>query len=321
MIRVLWLPLLLTLLPARPVQDPDLRSEAVQLMEMAHKASISPDPPNYEQTVTFRVLDGSSTQEGTFTRVEVQGTGRRVEIHFGDFHATNVQTSGQLATNRNREVAPPEVITLRRILPIFMVRFDQEDVIRGVTTRQVSGQSLRCISFDTTAGNKTDHNELCVDPVNGTLVTEKLGDEYIENGEFFRFGDALLPGKIRYSFAGTPKLEIFQRMSLLTDSSANVLAAPPDAKILRVCKTWRRPIGESMPQPAPGTGNVDFDVVVRGLVGVDGKIHEAVVQTSPRPDANAEALNLVESWTFTPAMCEGHPNVVQVSLVLHFHRR
>jgi TonB family protein len=160
-----------------------------------------------------------------------------------------------------------------------------------------------------------------VDPANGTLVFEKLGDELIENSDFFPFAGALIPAKISYSYSGVPKLEILQTMTVLTDATADVLAAPPNAQIRQLCTTYRRPLGQSMPQPKPGNGGGESDVVVRGLIGTDGRVHDAVVQSSERPDLNAEALSLIAQWVFTPGMCNGSPNQNEASFVLHFQGR
>ena len=68
-------------------QDLQLRQEAVRLLEQANAASLSPHLPNLERTDTFRVFNSeSAAEEGTLTRVVVQGTGRRDEVTFGDFH-------------------------------------------------------------------------------------------------------------------------------------------------------------------------------------------------------------------------------------------
>jgi TonB family protein len=61
--------------------------------------------------------------------------------------------------------------------------------------------------------------------------------------------------------------------------------------------------------------------LVRGIIGRDGKVHDAVVQSSDRPDLNAEALSLIQQWVFTPAMCNGRPNPSEASFVLHFQGR
>src|SRR6266404_1387800 len=84
-------------------QDPEVRCEALELMERASAASLPAKLPNLERVDTFRVLDaGSGPREGTFTRVVVQGTGRREEASFGDYHLAEVSTGGNLATMKSQ---------------------------------------------------------------------------------------------------------------------------------------------------------------------------------------------------------------------------
>lgn len=303
-------------------QDVSLREQAVSLIERAHAASLPPSFPNYEYSGTFRLLDTSSAaREGSYTRVTVQGAGMREEITLGDYHAVNVFANGTLATNRTGLLVPAEINMVKHLSPINLVRFDEKDVIRGISVKQLAGRSLRCIEFDTIAGQAMEQNELCVDAANGTLVSEKLGDDLIENSEFFPFAGALFPAKVLYSRSGVQKLELSQSMTALTDASANVLAAPPNAQILKRCVTYRRPIGQSMPQPKAGNGRVNTDVFLRGIIGTDGKIHGAVVQSSERTDLNEEAVNLIQAWIFMPAVCDGHPNQTEASFILHFQGR
>lgn len=303
-------------------QDIRVREEAVHLLEKANAVSTPVKAINLERTDTFRVFGSDpAVKEGTFTRVVIQGIGRREETTFGDYHVLDVFTDKGVATVRTTELAPPEVRTLMRLAPIYHVRFDDQDVIHTITNREVNGQPARCIEFDTVAGQKNQANEICVDTASGSMVLQKLGDDLIENSEFFPFAGALLPGRINYSFAGVRKMEIDQVLTPLTGESANVLAAPPNAQLRQFCKTYRRPFGESMPQPKPGNGASEVEIVVRGLIWGDGRVHDAVVQTSERPDLNAEALDLIHQWIFTPALCNGQPNVTEASLTLHFQGR
>src|SRR5262249_6136653 len=161
-----------------------------------------------------------------FTRVVVQGTGRRDEYSFGDFHLLNVWTQKQVAVVGGPHLVPPELVNVLRITPIWLVHFNGEDVIHAITEGKVNGITARCILFDTVKGERTDNNELCVDAANGTLVLERLGGEVVENSEFFPFASALMPGKISYSFAGVRTIEITQTMAPLTDADPNVLVAP-----------------------------------------------------------------------------------------------
>src|SRR3989449_2207692 len=246
--------ILLTAIPAS-AQDPELRREAVQLLERANGVSLSPKLPNLERVDTFHVFDSSSgPQEGTFTRVVVQGTGKREESRFGEYHSLDIWAGGRLATVRSSELPPAEVNTVMRLTPIYLVRFADDDVIHAIVDKAAGGKKIRCIEFDTIRGQKIENNELCVDGRNGTLVLEKVGDELIENSEFFSFAGELVPAKITYSFAGVRKLEISQTMTELTDASENVLAAPPEVQIRNFCKTYRRAIGTSMAQPKAGKG-------------------------------------------------------------------
>jgi TonB family protein len=302
-------------------QDLKLREEAVRLLERANAVSSSPKLPNLERVDNFRVFLDSGTAEGLFTRVVMQGVGRRDECRFGDYDLVNVFANKQVAVTGSSHILPPDLLNVVRITPIYLVRFDDQDVIHTITERTVSGHVARCMQFDSVHGDHTDSNELCVDGTNGTLVYEKLGPEAIENSEFFAFAGALLPGRITYSQGGKERIEITQTMTELGASDANVLAPPPNSTRLQLCTTFRRPFGVSMPQPQPGNGGTQSDVLIRAQVGTDGHVYEPVVQSSERPELNQEALGLARQWTFTPALCDGRPNMQEVDFTLHFRGR
>lgn len=302
-------------------QDVKVREQAEHLLERAHAVSSSPHLPNLERIDTFRVFENDAVKEGSFSRVVVQGTGRREEFIYGDYHLLNVWTQKQVAVVGSGRLLPPVLVNVMRITPIDLVRFDGEDVIHTIVDREVNGAAARCIVFDTVKGERVDHNELCVDAANGTLVLQKLANELIENSEFFPFAGALMPGKISYSVGGVRTIEITQTMAPLPDADQNVLVAPQNARMHKLCTTYRRPIGVAMPQPKPGNGAGTVDVVVRGHVGVDGKMYDLAVQTSERPELNDEALAQAQQWTFTPAMCNGQPDVHEAAITLHFQGR
>jgi len=299
-------------------QDLQLRQQAVSLLERANAVSVSPSFPSLERSVTFRVLDSATgPQQGTFIRMVVRGSGRRDEVTFGSFHMLNIYTPGQLATVRTSELLPAAPADALRLTPINLVRFDNEDVIYAINDSVTGGQPARCIEFSTIEGETDENNELCVDSNNGTLIREKIGDQVIENSDFFSFAGALIPGKIEYALGGIPRLEITQTMTALDHPGSDVLATPPNAELRRICKTSRRAFGQYMPQPKP-TGGGAADILLRGIIGKDGRVHDPVVQRSERPDLNAQALSLIQQWTFSPAMCDGEPNGTDATFVLHF---
>ncbi len=305
--------------PRCAAQEPGIRAEAVRMVEQANRVSMSPNLPNLERTDTFRVFGDSGVTEGTFTRVVVQGTGRRDEVSYGGYHTVEVWTERKLSAVRSHQLAPPEVQDLFELTPIHLLLFDGSDVIRAITAKSGSGGPERCIEFETVQGERRESNEFCIDNARGTFASMKVGSNLLEYGEYFPFAGAWMPGKIRYSVGGVRKMEISQSMRELKDATANVLEAPPGAALYEMCTTFRRAIGEAMPQPPAGHGAGNVDVEVRGIVGVDGKIQDAVVQDSEgRKDLEAEALAIIARWTFSPQMCNGAPNQQEASFVLHF---
>jgi hypothetical protein len=321
------LPLLLTAFLIAPspasAQDEKLRSQAIAILERANSVSLSPNIPNLERVDEFRAFSpNSSAREGSFSRVVVQGIGRREETTFGDYHVINIWKDNVLETTRPNTVAPAEVSIVMRITPILLVRLDQSDVVQSITERRENGMPIQCIGFVTIVGQNRQDNEVCVDAATGAIVSEKLAGSLTEYSNFFSFAGALYPANIKYSnIGGGLTLEISQTMRAPDDSTANVLAAPPDATTLKRCTTFRRAIGQSMPQPSRGNGSHDYDVVVRGLIGSDGKVYYALVQSSQWQDLNAEALSVIAQWSFLPSMCDGHPNTVEASFLLTFRGR
>ena len=305
-------------------QDPALRSRAVALMERTHAVSASPNLPNLERVDTFTIFDPRArARQGSFTRVVIQGAGRRDEIQFGDYHLLNVYSDGgtRLASTGPRSVVPPEVVTIMSLTPIRLLNFDQTDVIRSIVDKEPGGRPAHCIEFDTIVGENREDNEICVDTAEGMLLSARLRDHLTEYSNFFPFAGAFLPGKIVYSERGAQMIEITQTMTVLTNVNSSVLEAPPGSAMFYRCTTARRAIGQFMPQPEPGRGGRDWDVMLRGRIGEDGRVHDALVQSSERTDLEAEALELIGQWTFLPPMCNGRPNSSEATFVLHFHAR
>jgi hypothetical protein len=133
---------------AQTSEKPEVRAEAVEMIEHANALSMSPHLPNLERTDTFRVFGtNAGTKEGIFTRVVVQGTGRRDEVTFGDYHNLEVWHQRNVAMVRTDPLAPPEVVDLWTLTPIQLLRFDGSDVIRAITKKPVTGEQCGASSL------------------------------------------------------------------------------------------------------------------------------------------------------------------------------
>ena len=320
--KVLALLILVVIPVVASSQDVRVREEAVRLLEKGNAVATPVTRPNLERVESFRVFGpDQAVKEGTFTRVVIQKTGRRDEITFGDYHQLDVVVKDKMSKIQSQTVAPAEVDTLMRLTPMYYVSFNGEDVIHTITNREVNGKPARCIEFDTIVGRKNQANEICGDAATGVIVLEKVNEERIEFADFFEFAGALLPGRIDYSSTAAPSMEIKQSITALTETIPNVLVAPPNAEAWAICKSFRRAFGQSMPQPKPGNGGTEVDVVVRGVISTDGRVHDAVIQSSERPDLNAEALDLIHQWVFTPPTCDNQATIAEASFNLHFQGR
>ncbi len=189
------LPLILfTAIPAS-AQDPELRREAVQLLERANGVSLSPKLPNLERVDTFRVFDSSSgPQEGTFTRVVVQGTGRREESRFGEYHSLDIWAGGHLATVRSSELPPAEINAVMRLTPIYLLRFADDDVIHAIVDKAAVGKKIWCIEFDTIRGQKIENNGKVHEAVVQSAERPDLGAEALALVQQWVFTPAVCDG-------------------------------------------------------------------------------------------------------------------------------
>lgn len=324
----LCLPALLALLffcPALNAEDVKLREQAVHLMESTNAASLIAGFRDYEQVVSFTFHDllNGQLKNGTFSRTSAGSDGRRDEFTYGDYHAISVFSGDRTSSTRIGN-EPPEIVELLDQLPIYLGRFDDKDVIRSIEDGNVLGRAARCISFDTHLGAGIQANQICVDAERGTLLRWHVGDELIENSEFFQIARLWEPGHIRHFVRGALRLEIEQHISR-TSVPVDVKAfSPPSGEWHKwwKCLDRRRPVGISMPMPPPGThGTGIADVVVRGYIWDTGAVQPTAIVSSLRPDLNDEAMKLVATWKFAPLMCNDQAAATVDDFVVHFQGR
>jgi TonB family protein len=173
-------------------------------------------------------------------------------------------------------------------------------------------------------GTAMQANQICLDAERGTLLRWQVGDEVIENGDFFRVGTLWEPAHIRRFERGALQLEIDQQMSLLEGAVDPAVFAPPPRGWDRTfdCSVHRRPIEISTPMPLPGKAGAGIvDVVLYIQITAEGTVKSAQIQSSPRPDLNDEALNTVSTWKFLPLLCNNKPTPAEGETTVHFQGR
>ena len=316
---------LLVFCPSLNAEDVRLREQAVQLLERANAASLLAGFRDYAQVVSFSFHDllNGQIKDGTFSRTSAGSEGRRDELTYGDYHALSVFAGDRTSSTRISNEAP-EIEELLQQLPIYLGRFDEKDVIKSIDDSNVLGRTAKCINFDTHLGAGIQVNQICVDSERGTLLRWHVGDDLIENSDFFQFAKLWEPGHIRHFVGGALRLEIEQHVDP-TSVPVDVKAfSPPTGEWQRWwhCEDHRRPVGISMPMPPPGTEGTNIvDVVVRGLITDKGAVKPTIIVSSRRPDLNEEAMKLVATWKFTPLMCNDKVATTVADFVVHFQGR
>ena len=316
---------LLVFCPSLNAEDVRLREQAVQLLERANAASLLAGFRDYAQVVSFSFHDllNGQIKDGTFSRTSAGSEGRRDELTYGDYHALSVFAGDRTSSTRISNEAP-EIEELLQQLPIYLGRFDEKDVIKSIDDSNVLGRTAKCINFDTHLGAGIQVNQICVDSERGTLLRWHVGDDLIENSDFFQFAKLWEPGHIRHFVGGALRLEIEQHVDP-TSVPVDVKAfSPPTGEWQKWwhCEDHRRPVGISMPMPPPGTEGTNIvDVVVRGLITDKGAVKPTIIVSSHRPDLNEEAMKLVATWKFTPLMCNDKVAITVADFVVHFQGR
>ncbi len=305
-------------------EDAQLRAAAFELVEHSVQASTvkqSAPIPN-ETVLTFQAKGADGVMRpGSYSRIYARPGHVREEFTFGDFHLVRISLPDRIAFIGGSRVVPPEEREMLRLLPIQLWHLDHEDVVKNIVQSSKAGQAVTCVQFDTIRGAEKNANEMCFDAKTGTQVYDRSGNVELINSEFFDFFGAQEPGHIQQYRNGALVMDVHVTRRVITDTISDDMFTPPaGADVGMRCQTFQRAFGQSMPQP-PGNAGTVTSILVHVVIGVDGRAHDAAVESSDRPDLNTEALKVVQAWTFTPSMCNGNPNPQEANLVVHFQGR
>lgn len=310
-----------TLRPESPPEDPKLRAEAVSLLERANHVSTPAAWPPNEMRLRFRIPNPAPGESGEGEYVSsVGGKGLRRQVWtYGEYQQTQIRNGQRLFVSQGHKAPRPAFMELLgRLAPIYLVRFDEQDIIRSITH---TPEGSRCIQFETVQGDHQQQlNEVCVDAVHGWLLSLRLGNELTRNSNFFPFNGAFLPGRIERWKDGKLLIEIEETDVEKSDYPPDFFDVPADTKAY-FCDDFVRAFAKNTPQPAQGPSASVHDVLLTGTIDMDGRVFGLKPVDEVRPDLNEEAIKLVSTWTYTPATCRGEPAVWQTTFTVHFKGR
>jgi TonB family protein len=318
--------LVLYLLVIRPAigEDMDLRNRAVQFMNRALVASRLTTPMNIRTDVTFSVTgdDGIATA-GSYVRVRSVDNALREDFVLGDYRMSRIQEQGKVATNGQWVDIPYAVRKVMEFVPYLPIRFDSTDVITSISETNMNGRTAVCIQFVTVQGEDRNPGDICIAKENATVIEWHDRDHSFEALEYRSVKDALLPSHFVYREGEKLLIDASVRWTLLDARPDDAFVAPENWGQAFYCKSFSMPVPKSAPQPA-AKGGVDAPVItieIRVHVRPDGTVGKAEVLKPVRDDLDAEAVELVKTWTYEPGACEGTKQNFAIDAEVHFQGR
>jgi TonB family protein len=306
---------------ALPAEDIQLRQRAVTLLEHADSISVPREFASYEQIIDFQSYTPAGDHNGRFTSVVQGPRSYRDEYQFGDYNLLVVVNGPMIADVGDRAKAPLEVRRMTILNRPYTGQFDQSDIIRSIQDAVVLGRAADCIEFDTVQGRKSEANEICIDKQFGILLRVHANGETITNSDFFPYRNTYLPAHITYEQPNL-RMEMEQTKKETTGPfDPDFLTPPANALVSHLCKTFRRPFGQSMPQPKAGNGKQVENVMLHGTIRTDGRIRDIAIDHSDRENLNQEAVKVFSTWSFSPSVCDGAAIEVPADITLHFQGR
>jgi hypothetical protein len=304
-----------------PPEDPQLRAEAVRLLERANYLSTPAVWPPNEMTLRYRVgkpAPGDPYEGDYFSSVGGHGL-RHQEWHYGKYRYTQIRNGTRLAFSGSGVQTPGIMHVLDHIAPIYLVHFDGQDIIRSITG---PAGGTRCIQFDTVAGDhEQSSNEICVDDGNGWLLSIRTGDTLTTTSNFFPFEKSFLPGHIERWKGGELVMAVDEAVVLKSDYPPDFFTVPESSTGF-ICPHLRPPYAVNTPQPPQQTSSISvINVQLQGYVTTTGRVASLEPVDLTHPELNEEAIKLVSTWTYTPATCGGTPAGYGQTFTVHFKGR
>ncbi len=307
-----------------PPEDPKLRADAVALLERAVQVSTPATWTNVEIDIHFHVgsPEPGEPSEGDYSlNVGNWWKLRRHEWHYGTYSLVLVRNGDRFNQLISEGTKPAFTNMITDTSPIDLVRFNHEDVIRSIAD---GPNGSACIQFDVVFGDRMQNGEICVDKQNWLDSFQTPGDLTTVHSEFFHYQNVFLPAHVERSVGNVQQFVFEQTVRERTDFPSDFFAVPENSTIhgIEACKEFRRGHPFYAPQPEPiGSSQTVTDIQLAGIVGADGHVFNLKPMDYLYPELNKQAVEIVSTWTYTPASCDGKVTGWSTTFVVQFRGR
>jgi hypothetical protein len=252
-------------------------------------------------------LVGGGAKEGEYLEMWQSPTRWRRELTIGDYHY--VQVSDPNDEKHSWVIEPSELAGFGRETLGFLLLNELEPnswKVGKVFDRDKQGVQLTCIETKESGEKRT----LCFDRLTKGLQSVRysslLSHWQHEYSQYIVFGGFNFPGRIKSKSSDGESLEIVVTdLAPESGGDTSVFARPPNSERRPVCRVATPPRLLSSDDRGPGFTRGNHKAVFGLVVGIDGRPHNLRVIDFTDQNYASAAGSIVQSWTFTPSLCQG----------------
>jgi TonB family protein len=302
-------------------QIADLIERAEQLSDIR-----AANAPEFRLKASVTLYDENGNSEGSYVEYWVSATRWRRETAVGNFRRIEVGNTNKRWVSEGSKDLP---LGLGQPAHALTVWKQNPDAWKSGTIRErtLAGESLQCVE---TKPNPTGgKSALCFDKSTGLLVAkivplellDRIEDQTCQYSEYQDFGGKMFPRLVR-CFSGS-KLASEIRVTELSKSNdfgAELFVEPDGAQETVNCQLVpKAPKPIFTPGPTlPRRENPAHPVVLRVVVGKDGKPRDMSVVRSIDKAFDGAAMDAVRRWKFEPAKCGAEPMEATINVQVEF---
>lgn len=291
--------------------------------------------PAFRLRLRFKIIkeDGSAV-DGTYLETWVSKTQWRRETTLGDFRRAEVASGKKIWRLDSATAAPDhlaDILGYSSRLTFSNIGGSQQGgrKVGAIEDQEIRGVSLRCVETD--PDRRGARSALCFDKASGKLVAElrplqvgaRIAAKTCIFSDYQKFGNRLVAKSYQCYEDGRLRLRAVAEVAMEPAPDPASFAPLEGAKESVNCLGPVTPgtLVDRVSPKSPLASTVRKSlVVINGVIGIDGKLHELKVTSSPDPDFDQAALEAVRQWKYKPYTCDGVPvegdTEVQVNFML-----
>jgi len=291
----------------------DLEKKANHILErVSQLETFQRGDPKHKREVKFRLVRaGSPDVEGLFVVKTDSTTLWREDIDFDNYHSSTLRVKSHLWLKSTHDFLPLVVQELQAALMIPVLRMGKEKSVKRVYEREIEGERVQCIEFETVHSDDKFENEVCVQRDTGYLMWAHHNATQMSFSDFLPVGGIVLPRQVTIDLDGKGKIVAELNEEIVQKFDSAEFAPPDGAEMTDVCVRGSNPSPLSTPDPVfsliAGLGISHGRVTGVLKVDAEGNVVNAAIVQSLSPVLDDLVLATVRRWKYAPATCNGKP--------------